>query len=62
MDIPLTMNKDQFTVAVKDDAQLNHLIDRLRQQNTLIQAIIPRKISLEDFFIEIIETKNGEKN
>jgi len=43
---------------VKDEAQLNYLIDRLRQENTIIQAIIPRKISLEDYYIEILD-ENG---
>ena len=46
-----------YLVSVTDDAQLNHLIDELRAKKTIIQAVIPRKISLEDYFIEVIEDK-----
>ena len=55
--IPLSESNGLYNVAVKDDAHLNQLIDRLRENNTYIQAIIPRKISLEDYFIEVIEAK-----
>lgn len=41
-------------VAVEDISQLNALLDRLREQDFLIEAVIPRKISLEDFFIRTI--------
>ncbi|MCI0513181.1 ABC transporter ATP-binding protein [candidate division KSB1 bacterium] len=57
--IPLVVHDGLHTVAVQDDAQLNHLIDHLRAQEILIQAIIPRKITLEDFFIEVIADKSG---
>ncbi|GAB4364300.1 MAG: ABC transporter ATP-binding protein [Calditrichia bacterium] len=46
-----------YLVAVSDDHQLNQLIDELRTNQVNIQAIIPRKISLEDFFIEIVGKK-----
>ncbi len=55
MNIPLTPQNGHFLVSVEDDAQLNHLIDKLRAEKTTIQGIIPRKISLEDFFIDVIE-------
>jgi len=61
LQIPVTHVNDFYTVAVKEMGQLNELIDRLREQKILIQAIIPRKITLEDFFIEVItENKGGE--
>lgn len=59
MNIPLTPQNGHFVISVEDDAQLNHLIDKLREGNATIQGIIPRKISLEDFFIDVIE-ENGE--
>jgi ABC-type multidrug transport system ATPase subunit len=61
LQIPVTHVNDFYTIAVKEMGQLNELIDRLREQKILIQAIIPRKITLEDFFIEVItENKGGE--
>ncbi len=57
MDIPLREKDGFYIVAVEDDRQLNQLIDELRGGEVLIQAIIPRKISLEDFFIDVIEEK-----
>jgi ABC-2 type transport system ATP-binding protein len=59
LNIPLTSQNGMFTVSIEDDAQLNHLIDQLRSQKTNIQAIIPRKITLEDFFINVLETGEG---
>ncbi|MBN2089527.1 ABC transporter ATP-binding protein [candidate division KSB1 bacterium] len=62
LQIPVTHVNDFYTVAVKEMAQLNELIDRLREQKILIQAIIPRKITLEDFFIEVINDNKGGEN
>ncbi len=50
-----------YTISVEDDAQLNHLIDQLRSKQTTIQAVIPRKITLEDFFIKVLETGKEER-
>lgn len=61
LNIPLTSQNGMFTISIEDDAQLNHLIDQLREQKTTIQAVIPRKITLEDFFINVLETGEGEK-
>ena len=55
--MPLTERDNQLIISVADDAQLNYVIDRLRQQEVTITGIIPRKISLEDFFIDVIEEK-----
>ena len=52
--------KDFFLVKVNDDQHLNQLIDELRKEQVIIKAIIPRKISLEDFFIEVVETEAGK--
>lgn len=62
LQIPVTHVNDFYTVAVKEMGQLNELIDRLREQKILIQAIIPRKITLEDFFIEVINDNKGGGN
>lgn len=62
MDIPLSTHNGLYTIAVKDTVQLNRLIDELRKRETIIQAIMPRKISLEDFFIEVIEEKEEAEN
>ncbi|MEJ2635328.1 MAG: ABC transporter ATP-binding protein [Calditrichia bacterium] len=48
-----------YRVAVNDIQQLNNLIDELRQRQAVIEAVIPYKISLEDFFIEVIEDKKA---
>lgn len=50
---------EHFVISVHDTTHLNQLIDALRQEKIEIAAIIPRKISLEDYFIEVIEDKNG---
>ena len=57
-----THQNEFITIAVKDDRELNRIIDRLRTDDILIQALIPRKISLEDFFIDIIDENGAEKN
>jgi ABC-2 type transport system ATP-binding protein len=59
LNIPLISQNGMYNVSVEDDAQLNQLIDQLRSQKTTIQAVIPRKITLEDFFIKVLETEQG---
>lgn len=59
MDIPCTSEHDLFTVSVQNEQQLNQLIDRIRQNRGMILAVIPKKISLEDYFIDVIEDKAG---
>ena len=62
LEIKLSELNGKYTLAVRDDEQLNSLIDLLRKNKILIQSIVPRKISLEDYFIDIIEeTDPGEK-
>lgn len=59
LNIPLLSQNGSFILSGVDDAQLNHLIDKLREEKAVIRGIIPRKITLEDFFIDIIEEKAG---
>ncbi len=54
LNIPLVQTDGLFTVSVESDLQLNHLIDELRQQRFILQGIVPRKISLEDYFIDVV--------
>ncbi len=60
--IRITYQNAFYNIAVQDDVHLNKFIDMVRGKGITIQAIIPRKISLEDFFIDVIEDKNGEVN
>jgi ABC-2 type transport system ATP-binding protein len=57
LNINLREQNGAFLVSVTDNQHLNELIDGLRSAESLIQAIIPHKISLEDFFIEVVEEK-----
>ena len=57
LQIPLIPQNGHFLISVRDDTQLNHLIDALRTAEITIRGIVPRKISLEDFFIDVIEEK-----
>jgi hypothetical protein len=61
LNIPLFSQNGALNVSVQDDAQLNFLIDKLREKQLTIRGIIPRKISLEDFFIDVVEEKEGPK-
>jgi ABC-2 type transport system ATP-binding protein len=59
--IELQKKNGSYLIAVLDDQHLNHFIDEIRNQNIIIQAVVPYKITLEDFFIEVIgerETHN----
>jgi ABC-2 type transport system ATP-binding protein len=58
LQVPLSHIKEDYIISVKDEQQLNFLIDRLRQGQVIIQAVIPRKISLEDYYIEVLD-ENG---
>jgi ABC-2 type transport system ATP-binding protein len=58
--IGIRQQTDGYLVSVNDVAHLNKLIDDLREQQIIIRALIPYKISLEDFFIEILEEKKGD--
>ena len=62
LNIPVNYQNELYNISVKDDEHLNTFIDSLRRECITIQAIIPRKISLEDFFIDVIEDKKGAVN
>ena len=53
--ISADFNVNLFTIKVQDHQELNILIDALREQSIDILAVIPKKISLEDFFIEVLD-------
>ncbi len=53
--IPFNQTDGQWIITVENDKHLNRLIDVLRKQKFTIQSIVPRKITLEDYFIDIIE-------
>lgn len=53
--IPVQQTGEYYTVTVEDDQHLNRLIDALRAGKVLIQSIVPHKITLEDYFIDVIE-------
>jgi len=60
LDINVSQQEDHFLIKVEDDNHLNKLIDELRSKQVTIRAVIPRKISLEDFFIDVVEAGEGE--
>jgi len=60
MDINGNDFNGRFTVMVEDDIQLNRLIDTIRSRQLNILSIIPRKISLEDFFIQVVHDEKGD--
>lgn len=59
MKIEVKEQNGAYLVSVNDDRQLNHLIDTLRGKKVMIKAVIPYKITLEDFFIEVIKERNS---
>jgi ABC-2 type transport system ATP-binding protein len=59
LNIALHQQNGKYLIEVDNDQQLNYFIDRLREKKLIIQAIIPHKITLEDYFIEVIEEKEG---
>jgi ABC-2 type transport system ATP-binding protein len=59
----VTHSGDENTplIKVRDHQHLNRLIDRIRSEHMEIQAVIPHKISLEDFFIEVLDEGREEQ-
>ena len=53
--IELKEQNGVYLVSVNDYQQLNLLIDQLRHEKINITAVIPHKITLEDFFIEVVQ-------
>jgi ABC-2 type transport system ATP-binding protein len=50
----LSVDGDAFQLAV-DDAALNAVIDRLRGRGLTIRSISPRKLTLEEAFIDLVQ-------
>ena len=59
--IPLAEEEGYFRIEVKDDLHLNALIDALRAGGKMIKSLIPRRISLEDYFIEVVQEGEEKK-
>ncbi|MGD9900895.1 MAG: ATP-binding cassette domain-containing protein [Calditrichaceae bacterium] len=57
LNISLSSHNGYHIVNVADELQLNKLLDQLRKGDNLIKEVIPRKISLEEFFIDVVEDK-----
>ncbi len=60
LQVGLREQNGAYLVSVENERHLNQLIDALRAEEILITGITPRKISLEDFFIEVIEDKKDD--
>lgn len=57
------LTDQSFTTSLNDNSELNKLIDKMREANILIASAVPRKNSLEDMFISLInENDNGGNN
>jgi ABC-2 type transport system ATP-binding protein len=59
LNILLEEQNSKFLISVNNDEHLNKLIDELRKNKIFIKGITPRKITLEDYFIEVIEEKGN---
>jgi ABC-2 type transport system ATP-binding protein len=56
---PAAWQGDGFRFTPRDVAQLNDLLDALRRVPVPIVAVEPLKVSLEQFFIQVVTTKMG---
>ena len=45
----------RYQVSVNDRSELNAILDRLRNENVLLEAVRPRRRTLEDYFIEVVQ-------
>jgi ABC-2 type transport system ATP-binding protein len=60
LDIPCHLTGHQLTLVLPDYEALNSVVDKARANGFLILAIQPRKISLEDYFIQVLDENRGE--
>ena len=51
-----------FTGRFENLDALNSFVDSMRQTGILLKAIVPKKVSLEDMFISVIEDSEGGKD
>lgn len=61
LEVPVSRTDDVFTITIADDQQLNRIIDEVRKAGALIRSITPSKISLEDYFIKVVEEGGEQK-
>ena len=57
MRIAADYKNEYITIKVEDHVELNKLIDNLRKNSIDVLAVIPKKITLEDFFIDVLDEK-----
>lgn len=50
----------QYRLHADDRGTLNVILDRLRSANVQIESITPLRRSLEDYFIEVVDSQNGD--
>ncbi|MEK6756560.1 MAG: ABC transporter ATP-binding protein [Bacteroidota bacterium] len=52
-------NDRVLRVAVPDKHVLNHVLDAIRKEGILIESVVPRRASLEDYFIKVLQSGEG---
>lgn len=52
---------NEFIANVSDNQELNKMIDELRKKDILITSVIPKKSSLEDYFISVINDSENKE-
>lgn len=58
--IKFQQRNSRYIISVTNTLQLNMLIDELRTKKILLEGIIPSKITLEDYFIDVLEEEGNE--
>ncbi|MBI4483343.1 MAG: ABC transporter ATP-binding protein [Acidobacteria bacterium] len=53
--VPFELDKTRLTLSVRDTAELNRTLDRLRAASVEIRAVLPLQSSLEDYFIRVLQ-------
>lgn len=48
-----------LVIAVSDKQKLNEILDLVRSESILIDSVIPRKTSLEDYFVNLIRSEEN---
>lgn len=60
----LALNNGHFDVTVSSVEELNRIIDSIRQKGVLIKSVVPARVSLESYFINLIKDvrRKGEES
>jgi ABC-2 type transport system ATP-binding protein len=53
---PSAPELEQYRVRADDRATLNAVLDRLRGEGVEVESITPLRQSLEDYFIDVVDT------